>query len=174
MASITIKKAFIEDLEIIQNVGRETFYETFAPHNPEEIIKDYLKKSFATEKITSELNNPKSFFFIAWEENNPVGYLKLNSGSAQTELKDDETSLEIERIYVKSSHHGKKVGQLLYDKALKIAENQNKKYIWLGVWEKNERAVNFYKKNGFVEFNKHIFKLGNDEQTDLMMKKILE
>lgn len=97
----------------------------------------------------------------------------MNSGNAQTELQD-ETSLEIERIYVKSSHHGKKVGQLLYDKALSVTKEQQKAYIWLGVWEENLRAVNFYKKNGFVEFDKHIFRLGNEEQTDLMMKKILE
>ena len=82
--------------------------------------------------------------------------------------------MEIERIYVKSSHHGKKVGQLLYSKALDIAFLKDKKYIWLGVWEENKRAVNFYKKNGFEEFDKHIFRLGNDEQTDLMMKKILD
>ena len=124
-------------------------------------------------KIKSELNNPYSQFFIAWEEDYPIGYLKINSGKAQTELQD-ETSLEIERIYVKSSHHGKKVGQLLYNKALEIAKQLSKSYIWLGVWEENERALNFYKKNGFVEFDKHIFTLGEDRQTDLMMKKILD
>lgn len=170
---ITISKASIEDLEVIQNIGKQTFYETFSTSNSEEAMQEYLEKSFATEKIASELANSESFFFIAWEENNPVGYLKLNSGKAQTELSDDETSIEIERIYVKSSHHGKKVGQILYDKALEMTQKLNKKYMWLGVWEENLRAVNFYKKNGFIEFDKHIFKLGNDEQTDLMMKKIL-
>lgn len=171
--SIQIEKASIEDIETIQNVGKETFYETFAQHNSEEEMQNYLNKSFASEKLITELNNPDSQFFIAWEEDLPIGYLKLNSGSAQTELQDN-TALEIERIYVKSSHHGKKVGQILYDKALEIAQQEKKKYIWLGVWDKNLRAVNFYKKNGFVEFDKHIFRLGNDEQTDLMMKKILD
>lgn len=136
-------------------------------------MKEYLEKSFNTEKIKTELNNPDSFFFIAWEEDNPVGYLKVNSGKAQTELQDD-TALEIERIYVKSSHHGKKVGQLLYNQALETAQNLKKSYLWLGVWEENLRALNFYRKNGFIEFDKHIFRLGTDEQTDLMMKKILE
>jgi len=136
-------------------------------------MQEYLDKSFTTEKISSELTNLKSYFFIAWEENNPVGYLKLNSGKSQTELSDDETSLEIERIYVKASHHGKKLGQLLYDKAFEITKELGKKYMWLGVWEENIRAVNIYKKNGFEEFDKHIFKLGNDEQTDLMMKKMV-
>ncbi|MDQ0594192.1 ribosomal protein S18 acetylase RimI-like enzyme [Chryseobacterium ginsenosidimutans] len=173
MTSIIINKASFEDLETIQNLGIQTFSETFGESNSEEAMKKYLEESFNIEKIKAELNNPHSFFFIAWEENDAVGYLKLNSGKAQTEL-HDETSLEIERIYVKKSHHGKKVGQLLYEQALETAQQQNKAYLWLGVWEENLRAVNFYRKNGFVEFDKHIFRLGDEEQTDLMMKKILE
>ncbi|MBK1896568.1 GNAT family N-acetyltransferase [Chryseobacterium paridis] len=173
MSSIIINKAFLEDLEILQAVAKETFMETFSKDNSKEEMDRYIEKSFNKEKLTDELKNPDSFFFIAWEEDQPIGYLKLNSGSAQTELKD-ESALEIERIYVKSSHHGKKVGQLLYDKALNVTKEQQKSYIWLGVWEENLKAVNFYKKNGFVEFDKHIFRLGNDEQTDLMMKKIIE
>lgn len=173
MTSIVLKKASSEDLETLKQIGKETFYETFAKHNSEEEMQKYLTESFASEKLLKELTTPDSQFFIAWAEENPVGYLKVNSGVSQTELQD-ETSLEIERIYVKSSHHGKKVGQLLYDKALEIAIHQNKKYIWLGVWEENKRAVSFYTKNGFTEFDKHIFRLGDEEQTDLMMKKILE
>jgi ribosomal protein S18 acetylase RimI-like enzyme len=173
MASMTIKKASTEDLETIQNVGRETFYETFAKHNSEDEMQKYLDESFASEKLIKELTTLDSQFFIAWEGESPIGYLKLNSGKAQTELQD-ENSIEIERIYVKSKYHGKKMGQILYDKALEIALQEKKKYLWLGVWEENVRAVNFYKKNGFVEFDKHIFKLGNEEQTDLMMRKFLD
>ncbi|WP_276835806.1 GNAT family N-acetyltransferase, partial [Chryseobacterium cucumeris] len=136
MSSIIINKASAEDVEIVQSLGIQTFSETFAEDNTEEAMKKYLEESFNTEKIKSELNNPDSFFYIAWEEDNPVGYLKVNSGEAQTELQDD-TALEIERIYVKKSHHGKKVGQLLYNQALETAEQLGKSYLWLGVWEKN-------------------------------------
>jgi ribosomal protein S18 acetylase RimI-like enzyme len=101
-----------------------------------------------------------------------IGYFKVNFGDAQTELQD-KNSLEIERIYVSKDFHGKKVGQILYDKALEIAKTKKLDYVWLGVWEQNLRAVQFYKKNGFVEFDKHIFKFGNEDQTDLMMKKDL-
>jgi ribosomal protein S18 acetylase RimI-like enzyme len=173
MSSIIINKASSEDVEIIQSLGIETFSETFAEDNTEEAMKKYLEESFNTEKIKSELNNPDSHFYIAWEEDNPVGYLKVNTGNAQTELQDDK-SLEIERIYVKKSHHGKKVGQLLYDQALETAQQLKKSYLWLGVWEENLRALQFYRKNGFVEFDKHIFRLGEEEQTDLMMKKMLD
>jgi ribosomal protein S18 acetylase RimI-like enzyme len=85
----------------------------------------------------------------------------------------DKTALEIERIYVLKDFHGKSVGQMLYKKALEIAQMKKVSYVWLGVWEENPRAISFYKKNGFVEFDKHIFKLGDDEQTDIMMKLIL-
>ncbi|WP_263603020.1 GNAT family N-acetyltransferase [Chryseobacterium sp. PET-29] len=173
MTSIVLKKAVSADLQTLQQIGKETFYETFSKHNSEAEMQKYLAESFASEKILKELNTPESQFFIAWEDESPVGYLKVNSGKAQTELQDG-TAIEIERIYVKRSHQGKKVGQLLFDKALEIARQQNKKYIWLGVWEENKKAVNFYTKNGFTEFDKHIFRLGNDEQTDLMMKKVLE
>lgn len=173
MSSIIINKASAEDVEIVQSLGIQTFSETFAEDNTEEAMKKYLEESFNTEKIKSELNNPDSHFYIAWEEDNPVGYLKVNAGNAQTELQD-ATSLEIERIYVKKSHHGKKVGQLLYDQALETAQQLKKSYLWLGVWEENLRALQFYRKNGFVEFDKHIFRLGEEEQTDLMMKKMLD
>lgn len=173
MTSIIINKASAEDIDIVQKLGIQTFSETFAEDNSEEAMKKYLEESFNTEKVKAELNNPDSLFYIAWEEDNPVGYLKVNSGMAQTELQD-ETSLEIERIYVKKSHHGKKVGQLLYNQALETAKKLHKVYVWLGVWEQNERALSFYRKNGFVEFDQHIFVLGDDKQTDIMMKKMID
>jgi ribosomal protein S18 acetylase RimI-like enzyme len=131
-----------------------------------------LEESFSNEKLSSELNNPHSSFYFAEIENNVVGYLKINFGASQTELKDNE-ALEIERIYVLQAFHGKKLGQALYEKANSIAKEMKVNYVWLGVWEKNNKAIQFYKKNGFVPFDTHIFKLGNDEQTDIMMKLAL-
>ena len=169
---MVVTEASQEDFKTIQRVAKETFFETFSGSNTEEDMQKYLAENFSDENIKAELANPESLFFVAWEREIPVGYLKVNTGNAQTELKD-EVSLEIERIYVKSEFHGKKVGQLLYDKALEVAINQKKSYIWLGVWEENAKAIRFYEKNGFVVFDKHVFKFGNDEQIDLMMRKIL-
>lgn len=172
MKYIQVKKATTYDLSTVQRIGRETFIETFADSNTEEDMNKYLESSFSDSRLTDELNNPESLFYIAWEDDKPVGYLKLNTGIAQTELQDQK-ALEIERIYVKSSHLGKKVGQLLYEKALDVALQQHNSYLWLGVWEKNPRAIRFYEKNGFIAFDKHIFKMGDDEQVDIMMKKEL-
>jgi ribosomal protein S18 acetylase RimI-like enzyme len=121
------------------------------------------------EKLTNELNNPNSSFYFAVVNDKIIGYLKINFGDSQTELKQ-ENALEIERIYVLKEFHGKKIGQLLFEKAMELAIQKKADYVWLGVWEENPRAISFYKKNGFVEFDKHIFKLGDDEQTDIMMK----
>lgn len=169
MEFIETIKVTISDIDQLQKIGRQTFHETFSPFNSEENMKKYLEEGFSTEKLTSELNDKNAEFYFATHEKKVIGYLKLNSGPSQTELKDDK-ALEIERIYVISQFHGKKAGQTLYNKALEIARQKKVDYVWLGVWGKNLRAMKFYKKNGFVEFDKHIFKLGNEEQTDIMMK----
>lgn len=173
MANIKIIKATINDLAQLQKNGTQTFYETFSLGNTEENMIKYLDEGFSIEKLTTELNDENAEFYFATLNEKVIGYLKLNFGESQTELKDDK-SIEIERIYVSKEFHGKQVGQLLYDKALEIAKNNKSVFIWLGVWEENTRAINFYKKNGFVEFDKHIFKLGNDEQIDIMMKLKLQ
>lgn len=169
---VTVEKASPEDIETLQKIGRETFFETFAESNSTADMEKYLNETFATERVMSELNNPESQFYIAREDGITLGYLKVNTGRAQTELQD-ENGLEIERIYVKSSHHGKSVGQLLYAQAESVAAEQQRDYIWLGVWEENPRAIRFYEKNGFVAFDTHLFMVGDDEQTDVLMKKIL-
>ena len=168
-----IRKVTLNDIEQLQQIGRQTFSETFSSSNTEENMTTYLEEGFSNEKLIEELNNESSEFYFALSENELVCYLKINFGQSQTELQDD-TALEIERIYVLKEFHGKKVGQVLYEKAIEIAKQKNAHYVWLGVWEENPRAISFYKKNGFVEFDKHIFKLGDDEQTDIMMKLKLE
>jgi diamine N-acetyltransferase len=166
---IDIKKANLEDLATIQNVGITAFTETFSEINTPENMEKYVQENFNTAQLTSEINNPDSPFYIAFCDNEPVGYLKLNFRNAQTETIKDET-IEIQRIYVLKAFHGKKIGQLLLDQALKVAQEYHVDYIWLGVWEENHRALQFYAKNGFATFDKHIFILGNDQQTDLLMK----
>lgn len=171
--NIIIRKVSLNDIDQLQKIGQETFYDTFSESNSEENMKSYLEEKFSYEKLTAEITDENSEFYFATLKDEVIGYLKVNFGESQTELKDNK-ALEIERIYVSKEFHGKKVGQLLYDKAIEIAKEKNAEYVWLGVWEENLRALNFYRKNGFVEFDKHIFVLGDDEQTDLMMKLKLD
>ena len=166
---MNIRTAKISDLNILKEIGKRTFIETFASENSSKNMTEYLESAFTTEKLMNELTNMNSEFYFAEMEGEVVGYLKVNFNDSQTELKVSN-ALEIERIYVLKEFHGKKVGQILYDKAIEIAKNKSLNNVWLGVWEQNPRAIRFYEKNGFKVFDKHIFKLGEDEQTDIMMK----
>ena len=169
MENVEIIRASIKQIDKLQKIGHQTFYETFSSENTEEDMMKYLNDQFSTNKLKSQLTDNNSEFYFAMLENRVIGYLKINCGDSQTENIND-LAFEIERIYVLREFHGKKVGQLLFDKAIEIAKQKEVDYVWLGVWEQNPRAINFYRKNGFVAFDKHIFKLGDDEQTDIMMK----
>ncbi|MDL2277713.1 GNAT family N-acetyltransferase [Parabacteroides sp. OttesenSCG-928-G07] len=168
-----IERVNLNDISRLQDIGIQTFSETFSAENTAENMTKYLHEKFSIEQLTTELNNKESEFYFDIHDKHIAGYLKVNFGQAQTELKEDN-ALEIERIYVLQEYQGKKVGQLLYEKAIQIAQHIHVDYIWLGVWEENTKAISFYRKNGFIEFDKHIFNLGNDEQTDLMMKRVLK
>lgn len=164
-----IQKVSLEEIVQLEKISRQTFCETFSSGNTEENMNKYLDEVFSSANLSIELNDKKAEFYFAKLDDKVIGYLKLNFGESQTEIRDDN-GLEIERIYVLKEFHGKNVGQLLYNKAIQIAREKNKDYVWLGVWEENPRVINFYKKNGFVAFDKHLFQLGNDLQTDIMMK----
>jgi ribosomal protein S18 acetylase RimI-like enzyme len=163
-----LKKISSAELPELQRLCRQTFAETFAENNTKENLEYYLEESFNAAQLEKELTDPGSQFFLAYDGERAIGYLKINTGSAQTEQKL-ENSLEIQRIYVLREYFGKGAGQLLFSEAMKVAKEMNVDKIWLGVWEKNARAIQFYKKNGFTEFDKHIFQFGNDPQTDLLM-----
>lgn len=167
---IILKQVTENEIEQLQEIGRKTFFETFAKDNARESMDKYLEESFSTDKFRAELQESNSEFYFALQEHDVIGYLKLNTGSSQTEDNLDN-SLEIERIYVLKEFHGKKAGQILFQKALEIAIQKQVGYIWLGVWENNDRAIAFYRKNGFEQFDKHIFRLGDEEQTDILMKR---
>jgi ribosomal protein S18 acetylase RimI-like enzyme len=172
MNSMTIRQATIHDLAALQAIGRKTFAETFSEGNTEADMAAYLEEGFSEEKLSAEIQLPNSLFYFAENGDELLGYLKVNFGDAQTE-KQDPNALEIERIYVLQQFQGMSVGHKLYAHAYAIALARNAPYIWLGVWEKNQRAIGFYKKKGFLTFGEHIFLLGDDAQRDLLMKLIV-
>lgn len=167
--NILIRRAAISDIEALQKIARQTSIETFLSDSNGDNMKKYLDEAFSYDKLTEEISNPESEFYFAVSENTVIGFLKVNYGKAQKEPLEDE-AFEIERIYVTREYHGKKIGQMLFDKAIDIARNRKAKYVWLGVWEFNHRAMRFYKKNGFIKFGEHKFIFGDDEETDLLMK----
>jgi ribosomal protein S18 acetylase RimI-like enzyme len=159
----------IEDVNELQRFGKQVFYDSFIGQNTEENMQHYLSKAFTIPQLLREVENPFSQFYFAILDNQTIGYLKINFGKAQTELQDNQ-ALEIERIYVAKEYQGKRVGESLFKKAMEIAKNANLDYVWLGVWEKNQKAIDFYQKQGFKIFDKHTFMMGEEEQIDWMMK----
>ncbi len=166
---IKITRVAKADIDKLQTLSRKTFIEAFSSANTPEDMESYTKIAFAKNQLEKEISNPESEFYFAMLEEKAIGYLKINYGKAQSEL-SNTNSLEIERIYVTGDHQGQKIGQMLFEKACTITRNKGFDYIWLGVWDKNTRAIHFYQKNGFIRFDTHTFKLGNDIQTDIMMK----
>jgi ribosomal protein S18 acetylase RimI-like enzyme len=169
MHTIQITKATLQDLEQLQLISRATFAETYSHNTAADDIQKYVREAFSTEKLTAEIQNACSEFYLTILDEKIIGYLKLNFGEAQAEMKD-KNSLEIERIYVLAEYQGKKVGQLLYQKAIQVANERIVDFVWLGVWEKNIKAIGFYEKNGFMKFGKKTFIVGSDVQTDIIMK----
>ncbi|MFE8700823.1 GNAT family N-acetyltransferase [Cytobacillus sp. FJAT-54145] len=169
---MNIKKCTLEDLSVLQNISYETFDETFKDQNSPENMKAYMDKAFNMKQLEKELSNVSSEFFFVYVNDEVAGYLKVNTNDAQSEEMGDE-SLEIERIYIKSKFQKHGLGKYLLDKAIEMALERNKQKIWLGVWERNENAIAFYKKMGFVQTGAHSFYMGDEEQTDYIMTKPL-
>ena len=171
--NVNIKKCCYEDLHLLGDISIETFTDTFKDQNKPENLKAYLERAFNGKQLETELSNPSSEFYFIYFNEEVAGYLKVNINDAQTERIADE-ALEIERIYIRSKFSRKGLGNKLIDKAMKIAIEKQKKLIWLGVWEKNVNAIEFYKKWGFVQTGTHSFYMGDEEQIDFIMCKSLQ
>ncbi|MGG0184957.1 GNAT family N-acetyltransferase [Bacillus rhizoplanae] len=170
--TINIKKCTLEDSRKLQEISYETFNEAFKHQNSSENMNAYLERAFNLKQLEKELSNISSQFFFVYFNNEVAGYLKVNTNDAQSEEMGDE-SLEIERIYIKNKFQKHGLGKYLLNKAMEIAMERNKKKIWLGVWGKNENAIAFYKKMGFVQTGAHSFYMGDEEQMDFIMTKTL-
>jgi diamine N-acetyltransferase len=170
--TIKIKKCTIEDLHTLQEISYETFNDTFKHQNSSENMEAYLERAFNLKQLEKELSTMSSEFFFVYFKNEVAGYLKVNINEAQTEDLDDE-SLEIERIYIRKSFQMHGLGKYLINKALEKAVEKNKMIVWLGVWEKNENAIAFYEKMGFIKTGSHSFYMGDEEQVDYIMTKTL-
>jgi ribosomal protein S18 acetylase RimI-like enzyme len=168
-SKIDISKVNNSEVDLLRAISVQTFTETFSHQNTESDMLKYVSENLSIEQLSKELNSKDSEFYFLKVNQEIIGYLKLNIGEAQTELKNKH-SLEIERIYVKQEFQGKYFGKQLLQKAIEIAKENNYEYVWLAVWEQNLKAIKFYIKNGFIEFDKHTFKLGDDLQIDIMMK----
>lgn len=168
---MNLKKVTLADLAILQAISQQTFVETFAKDNTPENLQSYLESALNLPRLKEELENPESEFYFL-QDTKPVGYLKINVQQAQTENMG-EKALQLERLYLLKEMKGQGYGTFLIRQVEELAKAKNKEKIWLGVWEYNEPAKRFYEKLGFTYFSQHVFLLGTDAQTDLLMEKNL-
>ncbi|MBN7811599.1 GNAT family N-acetyltransferase [Algoriphagus sp. H41] len=164
-----IRKAQTQDLGDLVHMARTAFLQAFTAGNKPENVSAYLEEAFTPSQLETELSNPASTFFVAEDGDEIVGYLKVNQTPAQTDIHDPE-SLEISRLYVLEEHLGSGLGKKLLDTAIDFGKQNGKKYLWLGVWEHNARAIRFYEKNGLRIFGSHPFPFGDEIQTDHLMR----
>jgi diamine N-acetyltransferase len=172
LTAIEFRACAFADAEELARLGSVTFRETFEAVNTRDNMETYVSQTFNLESIRHELTEAGSFFFVAQTNGESLGFCKIRTAGAAAELSGCRP-LEIERIYVLKEHIGKGVGKALMEHCHGYADANGYDVIWLGVWENNLPAIAFYKNWGFEFFGQHIFMLGNDAQTDLLMKKQL-
>ncbi len=166
---LTLQKCGFDALDDLVQISRKTFIDAFEAQNDPIDFRTYINFAFDRENLLRELGDTDSTFYFVLKDGALAGYFKLNQNGSQTDIKLP-TSLELERIYVLETFQGQKIGQWMLDKAKKIAFDTGKQFLWLGVWEKNTSAINFYQRHGFVQFGTHPYHIGKDEQTDWLMR----
>jgi ribosomal protein S18 acetylase RimI-like enzyme len=180
---ILVRPATVADAPRLSQLGATTFRETFAAENTPEDMAHYLAESFTPERQAAEITDPAGAVLLAErrgtrgdaddaEDAELVGYAHLVSGPAPAAVQGP-APLELKRLYVARAWHGRGVAQALMDAALDVARTRGAQTVWLGVWERNPRAVAFYAKYGFARVGEHSFVLGADRQTDWVLARPL-
>ncbi|HMT27666.1 MAG TPA: GNAT family N-acetyltransferase [Bacteroidia bacterium] len=167
---IEIRKAVIQDYEMLAVLGRRAFYEAFGDYNDPADMQAYLDLAFNPDTIKKQLQDEDITYLVATYQHDPVGYAKLKRNSFPPELKDSKC-LQLERIYVLQAYIGKKVGRTLMEECLKIASAEKYDQIWLSVWQENKRAIEFYNKWGLKVIGYKQFIIGNEINDDFVMAK---
>ncbi|NNF20022.1 MAG: GNAT family N-acetyltransferase [Flavobacteriaceae bacterium] len=168
-AALTYSKCTPDQLELLSSMSRETFREAFEAQNKPQDFITYLDKAFSMETLGKELEQAGSSFYFIYREDELVAYMKLNTGKAQTDLREAK-GMELERIYVLKDYQGLGIGAAVLSHVKQLAREAGKEYLWLGVWEENKDAIRFYEKHGFVKSGMHPYYIGNDRQMDWVMK----
>ena len=165
-----IRLATAADIDLLAEIGAETFRDTFKDQNSPENMALYLAESFGHQQQALELADPASCFLIAEVASEPVGYAHLKGAHAPVEI-SGRKPMEIARIYARKAWIGKGIGARLMQACLSQAAQEDCDVVWLGVWELNPRAIAFYREWGFREVGTHVFQLGNDPQRDVLMAR---
>jgi diamine N-acetyltransferase len=165
---ITTRLAQPSDYQVLSDLGRKAFHEAFHQYNDPEDMQAYLDLAFHPETVAKALADQAVTYIIAnWEEM-PVGYAKLKRGVNPGEL-TGKHCIMLERIYALQAYVGKKVGKSLMEHCIRIARHENAEFLWLGVWQQNQRAIRFYENFGFKVIGTKQFVIGKEVNDDFVM-----
>jgi ribosomal protein S18 acetylase RimI-like enzyme len=166
-----IIQATEEHVPIVTSLGIKIFVATFGPHNTDEEMEKFLNNAYTNELQLKEINDPAMHTYIVYDDETPVGFCQIRQKQDVYDFVGDPDAIEIQRIYVDTDCGRKGFGSKLMEHAVQKSIELGKKTIWLGVWEFNPKAIQFYEKHGFRTVGSHIFKVGDKEDTDLIMIK---
>ena len=167
-----IRSAAPEDAAVLAALGKKTFIDAFSADNTAENLSLFVAQNYGEAIQAREIADPERRIFIAWEKDQAVGYSHLLLGKPELCIQSP-LPIELLRLYVDQSWHGKGVAHQLMEHAVGVATELGRKTLWLGVWEQNLRAQAFYRKWGFREIGSHVFWVGEDPQRDLLLEKDL-
>ncbi len=167
-----IRRGEPADLAALAELAARTFRDTFASQNTPSDMELYLRRWFDPERIAAELEDPACTFLLAFADadERPIGYAKLDAGETDPAV-HGPAPVQLERLYVRREALGSGVGAALMRACLDEAARAGHETVWLGVWERNEPAIAFYRRWGFEEVGTQIFLLGTDEQNDLILAR---
>lgn len=173
--NIIIRRVELKDAQILSELAAKTFFDTFDGTCSKQDMEVFLFDYYNIEQIKKELANPNDFFYFAEIDNKPVGYIRYMEDYTNYEKMKEWKALELKRLYVDKNFHGKSIAQELMKHFFDYATKNEFEVVWLGVWEFNYRAQNFYKKMGFDDTGvRHDFPIGNTPQYDIWYWKFLK
>jgi len=176
---LLIRTATLADVSLLTELATSTMREAFGPpHNPADLVEEYIQSAISIPILEAELTDRRSTFFVfETDDRIPIGYAKLRRHSPPRRMPEPyrraSNAIEIQRIYLLQDQIGQGRGRRLMEHCLNWAREQGYKAVWLGVWERNERALTFYKKMGFEPFGFHYFQFGSERQRDFWLQKQL-
>lgn len=167
-----LRRGEARDAAALAELGARTFSDTFLADNDPADIAAFLAATFSPEKQATELGDPSISYLVAEIDGALVGYAMLHRGAAPACI-EGKAPIEIARLYVARAQLGRGSGDALMAKCVEDARNAGHDMIWLGVWERNARAIRFYERWGFRAVGQHVFVVGKDAQNDLLLSRSL-
>lgn len=151
-----IQKAHISDAPILSQVAIEAFMPAHGHSSPEKDMQNYIQSNFNSENLAEEIQNSANTYYLLFDSEKLIGYYKINL-NLSCEFIDSSSVVYMSRLYILPSYYNKGSGKLLLDHAKEISRKNKQSGMWLKVWIKNERAIDFYKKQGFTIIGKSDF-----------------